>query len=213
MDTLYHQTNKLIQEIQNTMGQVERANTVNEFQMIQNTIQEQLNTVFANCERLDILVSKELPGRRDNARMRVNQLKYDGQHLQAALRGISQRKQAQQREELERKALLSRSFAPNDDTSISMDPELTHHSKLTDANRQLDNYIDSGSTILGNLRQQRFTLKGAQKKILDVANTLGLSNTVLRLIERRSSQDKYILFGGMILTLVIMFLIYMYLTS
>uniref|UniRef100_A0A915I631 MI domain-containing protein n=1 Tax=Romanomermis culicivorax TaxID=13658 RepID=A0A915I631_ROMCU len=35
---------------------------------------------------------------------------------------------------------------------------------------------------------------------------LGLSNSVMKFIERRSTQDKYILFGGMIATLVIMFL-------
>ncbi|KAI2583632.1 golgi SNAP receptor complex member 2, partial [Homo sapiens] len=30
-----------------------------------------------------------------------------------------------------------------------------------------------------------------QKKILDIANMLGLSNTVMRLIEKRAFQDKY----------------------
>jgi len=54
------------------------------------------------------------------------------------------------------------------------------------------------------------TLKGAQKKILDIANTLGLSNTVMRLIEKRTFQDKFVLFGGMILTCIIMILIWIY---
>lgn len=68
----------------------------------------------------------------------------------------------------------------------------------------------SGHSVLENLKTQRLTLKGAQRKILDLANTLGLSNTVMRLIERRTYQDKFILYGGMILTLVIMFLIWKY---
>ena len=72
--------------------------------------------------------------------------------------------------------------------------------------------LNSGSNILNNLKEQRVTLKGAHKKILDVANTLGLSNTVMRLIERRTSQDKFILYGGMIFTCVIMFLIWKYFT-
>ena len=33
-----------------------------------------------------------------------------------------------------------------------------------------------------------------------------MSNTVMRLIERRSERDKYVLFGGMIVTCVIMYL-------
>lgn len=66
--------------------------------------------------------------------------------------------------------------------------------------------------MMSNLREQHSALKGAQRKILDVANTLGLSNTVLRLIERRAYQDKYVLFGGMILSCVIMWLVWKYLT-
>ena len=56
-------------------------------------------------------------------------------------------------------------------------------------------------------REQRGTLKGAQKKMLDVLNTLGMSNTVIRLIEKRAEGDKYILIGGMVLTCFIMWLI------
>lgn len=41
---------------------------------------------------------------------------------------------------------------------------------------------------------------------------LGLSNTVMRLIEKRAFQDKYFMIGGMILTCVIMFLVVQYLT-
>ena len=69
----------------------------------------------------------------------------------------------------------------------------------------------SGANILSNLRDQRGTLKGAQRKMLDLLTTLGLSNTVLRLIDRRTHQDKFILFGGMLLTCIIMFLVWKYL--
>ncbi len=116
-------------------------------------------------------------------------------------------------EERNREALLSRNFAPNDeDTSIMIDHALQHNQRLQDSNRGMDELIASGTNIIGNIREQRVTLKGAHKKILDVANTLGLSNTVLRLIERRTHRDKFILFGGMAVTLVIMWLLWKYLT-
>lgn len=47
--------------------------------------------------------------------------------------------------------------------------------------------------------------------MLDVANMLGLSNTVMRFIERRATQDKLIMIGGMLLTCVFMFLVIRYL--
>ena len=93
-----------------------------------------------------------------------------------------------------------------------IDAALQHNTKLGDANREMDNLLGSGSSILTNLKEQRITLKGAHKKILDIANTLGMSNTVMRFIERRTSQDRYILFAGMIVTCIIMFLAWKYLT-
>lgn len=54
--------------------------------------------------------------------------------------------------------------------------------------------------------------QGTQKKILDIANMLGLSNTVMRLIEKRAFQDKYFMIGGMLLTCALMFLAVQYLT-
>lgn len=54
--------------------------------------------------------------------------------------------------------------------------------------------------------------QGTHKKILDVANMLGLSNTVMRLIEKRAFQDKYFMIGGMLLSCVVMFLVVQYLT-
>ena len=52
-----------------------------------------------------------------------------------------------------------------------------------------------------------YTLQGFRKKMLDVASLLGLSNTVMRHIERRSEGDKWILFGGMLFTCLVMFLV------
>lgn len=67
-----------------------------------------------------------------------------------------------------------------------------------------------GSGVLENLKEQRMTLKGAHKKMMDLANTLGLSNTTMRLIENRVKEDKWILLGGMFLTMLIIFLFILY---
>ena len=76
----------------------------------------------------------------------------------------------------------------------------------------MDDLLSHGQTILETLRDQRGMMKGIRKKMLDVASMLGMSNTVMRLIERRSEGDKYILFGGMIVTCVIMYIVVKYFT-
>ena len=70
--------------------------------------------------------------------------------------------------------------------------------------------LDVGASVLDGLRYQGSTLKGAHRKVIDLANTLGLSNTVIRAIEKRSTQDKYILIAGMIFTLICLYFILKY---
>jgi Golgi SNAP receptor complex protein 2 len=59
---------------------------------VENEIQAHIDHILSNCERLDILVNKEPPTRRSNAKMKADQLKYDCQHLQSALRQLQHRR-------------------------------------------------------------------------------------------------------------------------
>ncbi len=41
-------------------------------------------------------------------------------------------------------------------------------------------------------------VQSAQRKMLDVLNSVGLSDRLLRLIERRQRLDKWLVYGGML---------------
>ncbi|KAM6905541.1 Golgi SNAP receptor complex member 2 [Xenentodon cancila] len=193
------------------MGNLERTDPQS-VHLLENELQARIDQIFSHLERLEILASKEPPNRRQNAKLRVDQLKYDVQHLRSALHNFQHRRYAREAQEREREELLSRTFTTNDaDTSIPIDETLKLNSSFHNAHRGIDDLLDSGSSILNGLRDQRSTLKGTHKKMLDVANMLGLSNTVMRFIERRATQDKFIMIGGMLLTCVFMFLVIRYL--
>ncbi|XP_023224415.1 Golgi SNAP receptor complex member 2-like isoform X3 [Centruroides sculpturatus] len=212
MDVLYRKTKSLIDELNQTFVRLERCSP-NECKSIEEEIQIRIDRITSNNEQLELLTNKELPSRKQNAKLRVDQLKYDCQHYQAALRNFQLKRLNVEQQQRDREELLSRRFTPNDQaTSIMIDHALQHSNSLNNAHRGVDELIMSGSNVLNNLRDQRGTLKGVHKKILDIANTLGMSNTVMRLIEKRTYQDKFILFGGMFLTCVIMFLVVKYLT-
>lgn len=66
------------------------------------------------------------------------------------------------------------------------------------ANSQLDEFLDRGRAVLGDLGQQREILKGTQKRLYNVANTLGVSGDTIRMVERRAMQDKWIFWGGVV---------------
>ncbi|KAK1877382.1 Golgi SNAP receptor complex member 2 [Dissostichus eleginoides] len=186
MEALYHQTNKQIQEVQSYMGNLERTDRQS-VHLLENELQARTDQIFNHLERLEILASKEPPNRRQNAKLRVDQLKYDVQHLRTALQNFQQRRYAREAQDRDREELMSRTFTTNDaDTSIPIDETLQLNSNLQNAHRGMDDLLGSGSSMLNGIRDQRSTLKGTHKKMLDVANMLGLSNTVMRLIERRA---------------------------
>lgn len=66
-------------------------------------------------------------------------------------------------------------------------------------NQALDEYIARGQAVLGDLGQQREMLKGTQKRLYSVANTLGVSGDTIRMVERRAREDKWIFFAGVVI--------------
>ncbi|KAF9481541.1 synaptobrevin [Pholiota conissans] len=88
---------------------------------------------------------------------------------------------------------------------------LDEHSFIQNTETRLDEFLAQGREVLDNLVDQRNMLKGTQRRLLNVANTLGLSRDVIGWIERRSTQDTYIFFAGAIFTFFCFYLIWKYL--
>lgn len=82
---------------------------------------------------------------------------------------------------------------------------------MSSTNAQLDEFLDRGRAVLGDLGQQREMLKGTQKRLYSVANTLGVSGDTIRMIERRAKQDKWIFWAGVVVFFVFCYLVLRYL--
>lgn len=76
---------------------------------------------------------------------------------------------------------------------------LREQSFFANTHNALDEYLQRGQAVLGDLAQQREVLKGTQRKLYNVANTLGVSTGTIRMIERRAKQDKWIFWGGVLI--------------
>ena len=78
-------------------------------------------------------------------------------------------------------------------------------------NQALDDYIARGQAVLGDLTQQREMLKGTQKRLYGIANTLGVSGDTIRMVERRAREDKWIFAAGVIIFFLFCWLVLHYL--
>ncbi|KAH0535924.1 hypothetical protein FGG08_007167 [Glutinoglossum americanum] len=100
----------------------------------------------------------------------------------------------------------SSSFRPHPTSAFGASPSdytreshaLRESSFMSSTNAQLDEFLDRGRAVLGDLGQQREILKGTQRKLYSVANTLGVSGDTIRMVERRAKQDKWIFWGGVV---------------
>ncbi|XP_067644106.1 probable Golgi SNAP receptor complex member 2 [Eurosta solidaginis] len=207
MESLYHQTNRMLQEIEQSFQKLAQlSGSAN----IENEIQMKITAVNSNCDRLDVLLYKVPASQRPSAKMRIDQLKYDVRHLQSSLQLYREKQQRRFIEQTEREQLLSHRFSANTgptETCLDMDFSLQHHTQLSNAHQGVDEMIASGGNILTSLINQRETLKSAHQRIHAIGSTLGLSNHTMKLIERRFVEDKYVMIGGMVVTLLIIVLV------
>jgi len=212
MEALFLESHGVLEQINSLFVQLERHVGHQDEIQIEETIQHKIEELNRAFDRLDVLVLKDPPTKRQASRLKLNQLKYDSGHLSASLRSFQKKRYMREKEKTDREELLNRRFTTNsEDTSINIDYSLQQHRSLHNANRGVDDLINQGYNTLQGLRDQREMLKSTRTKMLSFLNTLGLSNTVMQLIERRAHQDKYVLFGGMVVTVCIMMFIYIYL--
>lgn len=99
-------------------------------------------------------------------------------------------------------------FRPNSERE---DYALREHSFIRESENLIDGYLAQGQAVLGNLVEQRGMLKGAKTRLLDTANTLGLSRETISWVERRTKQDAFVFFGGAGFTLFSFWVIWHYL--
>ncbi|PVH92362.1 v-SNARE protein-like protein Bos1 [Periconia macrospinosa] len=99
--------------------------------------------------------------------------------------------------------------APSDYTRESH--AFRENSFLNQTSAQLDEYLDRGRAVLGDLGDQREMLKGTQRRLYTVANTLGISGDTIRMVERRAKQDKWIFWAGVVIFFLFCWLVLHYL--
>ena len=104
---------------------------------------------------------------------------------------------------------LSFGAAPQDYTRETH--ALREQNFMSSTNAALDEYLERGRAVLGDLGDQREMLKGTQKKLYSVANTLGVSGDTIRMVERRAKQDKWIFWAGVMIFFAFCWLVIHYL--
>ena len=134
-------------------------------------------------------------------RQRVEQIAGEASALGLALEKFSGREQCRQLEERQRAELLMRRAGQGKDAAgaamKAIDEEANMRRSVAASHQQLENIFAQGGATLVQMSGQRERLKRAHKKALDMLNKIGLSESLLKIAERRQKVDKMIVYGGM----------------
>jgi len=213
---LYTITQRLVNETENSLLLKLDGSQGNEkeFSNVRSRIESNLGKINDNIQTLEIQASKVPAQRRRTEKQRIEQIKFTIQSINTSLRSAERRHTSNLERARDRENLLNKRYTANSEqTEVSIGiqaMEAKHHSKLQQSHNDIDNIIAQGQQVYDNLVQDSQMFKRAKTKMLNVANTLGMSNTVMRLIEKRTTQDKFLLYGLMFGSALIMYAFWRY---
>ncbi|KAF2077346.1 hypothetical protein CYY_001349 [Polysphondylium violaceum] len=203
LDDLYKQANKLLFSIRSDLEAIETGQDTSV--IIQGRLSTNINQLARMIDQIDSMVSNEPVGKREIWRIKVKQLVDESKSLRKSMDIFLQSKYKKQLEDEEKKKLLGRRKQTDGSDMVNLMKENQH---LRDSDFGLDQLSEVGNNIIYSLVGQNSKLKNVHKKIYDMANTLGLSRTIIQKIKRRQYQDKVIVYTGMVIVLIIIFVLW-----
>lgn len=132
--------------------------------------------------------------------------------LEGDLNRVESARRRREQEQEERAELLQR--AREGDASFhrrDIDVESQCYESATRSIRRVDGMMEQATSILSHLASQRERMKSAHRKALDLLNSSGISESFLRMIERRHRLEQHLVYGGMAVSLLLLFLLWLWL--
>ncbi|XP_068638338.1 membrin-11-like isoform X1 [Aristolochia californica] len=209
LSEIYQSSTRILLSVRDGVERLERLDSTSskavESPELAFSIRREIAQIQSLCVEMDRLWRfLGTKGQRDLWRRKVERIVEEVNSLKESLDSVLLRGQSRIQEAKERAELLER----NGESAYVLrifDEEAQAMQSAHNSSRMLDEAYATGVAILGKYAEQRDYLKRAQRKALDVLNTVGLSNSVLKLIERRHRVDKWIAYAGMMATLFVVY--------
>ena len=160
-----------------------------------------------------ILVVQENGAKRDIWKRKVEQVVEDFDQFRISLERFKSRESRRNAEEQQREELMQRVTSDDEFRLLvnQYDAEAGARMSLQRSGGMIDELLAHGSSVLGAIGDQKERLKGAQHKMLDLLNTIGVSASLLRVADRRQRQDAMLVYGGMLVTCVTLLVLWWWL--
>jgi len=162
------------------------------------------------------LVLREAPAQREKWKRKINALKAEvaslreqGQtadyHYQQQKRNSynNHNNRQSEREELMLRRRRRTATDESDVQNLANEGESLEHS-----HRLVNSLIDQGAANLTDLKKQRGNMRGIRGMLTDISNNLGLTQSTMRIIERRDITDAYLVAAGIVVTCLVIYFVW-----
>ena len=160
---------------------------------------------------MENLAQKETPAQREMWKRKILELREDASSIRRQGEHHDRMVGAGLRQRRERDELMARRRRNRTQGGTEADEmqQLTEEAdSLANSHGMMNDLLASGQASLSDLVSQRSRMRWVNRKMLDIGNKIGLSNSTMRMIERRDATDAYLVFAGMIVTLLVIYFLY-----
>ena len=158
-----------------------------------------LRELERQVETLTGMLASEMPEKRGLWRLKIDELRHERNFLQRDLQRYANAKTTA----LERERLFHRRTTQS---STAIDDLTAEGDSLKRSTNQVDELMETGRASMSSLQMQKERLKATHRNALSMIHTLGLSTNVMRMIQSREKNDRYIVFAGMAISLIFFYL-------
>ncbi|KAL7438035.1 hypothetical protein ACHAXH_003311 [Discostella pseudostelligera] len=171
-----------------------------------------LDELYRQLDMMENLALKETPAQREMWKRKILELREDSQSIRRQGEHYDRMVSAGVRQRRERDELLARRRHNRTNGGGGNVDEMQQLAEEADslANSQgmMNELLASGQANLSNLVGQRSRMRWVNRKMFDIGNKIGLSNSTMRMIEKRDATDAYLVLGGMIVTVLVIYFLY-----
>lgn len=171
-----------------------------------------LDELQRQLDVLEQLLSREMPSQREIWRRKIMELREDASSIRTQGEYLSRMMNSNLRIQKEREELLTRRRRRRDvglgDAESAMQDLAEESTSLASSQNMVGELLMSGQAQLNSLIIQRQRMRGVKRMVLNIGNTLGISNKTMAMIEKRDENDMYLVFGGMFVTCIVIYIVW-----
>lgn len=160
---------------------------------------------------MDELVLRETPQQRDVWKRKIGELREESASLQqqGTAADYNRRRHQNSRYNSERDELNLRRRKKRPGEENEMQNLADEGSSLDQSHFMVSGLISQGEASLTGLVEQRQRLHGVTRVIANIGSTLGLTQSTMKIIERRDITDAYLVAAGMVVTCLVIYFVWL----